>query len=184
VLLHLARNLPVFALLSILVVPGVNQPSIAEPRISSSDVYRLHFLHTHTGERLDIMYRHGGDYDPQALARLNHYLRDHRTGDVQTYDPRVFDLLHDLLVALGRPEAEIDVVCGYRTPWSNEYLRSHGHAVARHSLHMQAMAIDIRVPGVSTRSLRDAALFLHRGGVGYYPASEFVHIDVGRIRRW
>jgi len=76
------------------------------------------------------------------------------------------------------------VICGYRTPKTNEYLRVRGHGVARHSLHMQAMAIDIRVPGVSTARLRDAALALRRGGVGYYMASDFVHVDVGRVRRW
>ena len=146
--------------------------------------YSLHFFHTHTGERLDIVYRHGNDYDFQALARLNQYLRDHRTGDVHDYDPQVFDLLHDLTAALGRPDAEIDVVCGYRTPWSNEYLRTHGHGVAQHSLHMQAKAIDIRIPGVPTSTLRDTALSLQRGGVGYYAASNFVHVDVGRVRRW
>jgi uncharacterized protein YcbK (DUF882 family) len=76
------------------------------------------------------------------------------------------------------------VLCGYRTPWSNEFLRTHGYGVAQHSLHMQAMAIDIRVPGVPTARVRDAALALHRGGVGYYAASDFVHVDVGRVRRW
>ena len=146
--------------------------------------YRLHFFHTHTGERIDIIYRRGDTYDLVGLTALNHYLRDHRTGDVHPYDPRLFDLLHDLLVALGRPDAEIDVICGYRTPWSNEYLRSHGHGVAQHSLHMQAMAIDIRIPGVSATELRDAALSLHRGGVGYYAVSNFVHVDMGRVRRW
>jgi uncharacterized protein YcbK (DUF882 family) len=146
--------------------------------------YQLHLFHTHTGKRLDIVYRRGNAYDPDALAQLNQYLRDHRTGTVHEYDPRVFDLLHDLTAALGRPEAEIDVLCGYRTPWSNEYLRTHGHGVARHSLHMQAMAIDIRVPGVRTSKLRDTALALQRGGVGYYASSDFVHVDVGRIRRW
>jgi uncharacterized protein YcbK (DUF882 family) len=162
-----------------------SQPLVASSTAPSpQSPYRLHFFHTHTGERLDVVYRHGDDYDPSALAELNHYLRDHRTGDVRDYDPRVFDLLHDLTVALGRPNAEIDVVCGYRTPWSNEYLRSHGHGVAEHSLHMQAMAIDIRIPGVPTAELRDAALSLHRGGVGYYAASNFVHVDVGRVRRW
>lgn len=150
----------------------------------SAAPYRLRFFHTHTGERLDIVYRHGDTYDPSALMTMSHYLRDHRTGDVRDYDPRLYDLLHDLTIALGRPDAEIDVVCGYRTPWSNEYLRTHGHGVARHSLHMQAMAIDIRVPGVPTSELRDAALALHRGGVGYYASSDFVHVDVGRVRRW
>jgi uncharacterized protein YcbK (DUF882 family) len=146
--------------------------------------YRLRFFHTHTGQRLDVVYRRGPDYDADARARIDEYLRDHRTGEVHEYDPRVLDLLHDLLVSLGRPDAEIEVVCGYRTPRSNEYLRTHGHGVARHSLHMQAMAIDIRVAGVSAGELRDAALRLHRGGVGYYARSGFVHVDVGRVRRW
>jgi uncharacterized protein YcbK (DUF882 family) len=157
---------------------------MADNAPASETPYHLHFFHTHTGERLDIVYRHGDSYDANALERLNRYLRDHRTGDVHDYDPRVFDLLHDLTAALGRPDAEIDVICGYRTPWSNEYLRTHGHGVAQHSLHMQAMAIDIRIPGVSTSALRDTALGLHRGGVGYYAASSFVHVDVGRVRRW
>ena len=151
---------------------------------STDAPYRLRFFHTHTGEHLDVVYRHGEDYDPGAEARINQYLRDYRTGDVHEYDPRLFDLLHDLLASLGRPDAEIDVVCGYRTPHTNEYLRQHGHGVALHSLHMQAMAIDIRVPGVPTAELRDAALRLHRGGVGYYAKSAFVHVDVGRVRQW
>ena len=158
--------------------------SVSASNTPPEDSYRLHFFHTHTGERLDIVYRYGNSYDPAALTQIDHYLRDHRTGDVHDYDPRVFDLLHDLMTALGRPNGEIDVVCGYRTPWSNEFLRTHGHHVAQHSLHMQAMAIDIRVPGVSTSELRDAALALHRGGVGYYPYDGFVHVDVGRVRRW
>jgi len=144
----------------------------------------LHFFHTHTGERLDIVYRRGNSYLPEALSRLNYYLRDHRTGDVHAYDPQVFDLLHDLTAAVGLPNAEIDVVCGYRTPWSNEFLRQHRDGVAQHSLHMQAKAIDIRVPGIHTAQLRDAALALHLGGVGYYAKSNFIHVDVGRVRRW
>jgi len=132
------------------------------------------------------VYRRGDVYLPEALERLNHYLRDYRTGDEHQYDPRVFDLLHELTSSLGRPDAEIDVVCGYRTPRTNEFLRSRSvhTGVARHSLHMQAKAIDIRLPGVPTAELRDAALELHRGGVGYYQASDFVHVDVGRVRRW
>jgi uncharacterized protein YcbK (DUF882 family) len=155
-----------------------------EPPAAVHSPYELHFFHTHTGERLDIVYRDSRGYDQESLERLNHYLRDHRTGDVHSYDPRVFDLLHDLTASLGNPSLEIDVVCGYRTPWSNEYLRAHGHGVALHSLHMQAMAIDIRIPGISTTRLRDAAIALHRGGVGYYADSKFVHVDVGRVRYW
>lgn len=148
--------------------------------------YRLRLYHTHTGERLDIVYRHGDSYSEQALATLDNFLRDHRTGDVHHFDPRLFDLLHDLIASVQRANGEIDIICGYRTPWSNEYLRhrSAHTGVAKHSLHMQAEAIDIRLPGVPTAEVRDAALKLHRGGVGYYRASDFVHVDVGRVRRW
>lgn len=156
----------------------------ASSTLANQPEYRLRFYHLHTGERLDVVYRRGDNYDPTAEATINQYLRDYRTGDVHVYDPRLLDLLHALLVSLGRPDAEINVVCGYRTPRTNEYLRTHGHAVAEHSLHMQAMAIDIRIPGVSTAQLRDAALALHRGGVGYYAANDFVHVDVGHVRRW
>jgi uncharacterized protein YcbK (DUF882 family) len=148
--------------------------------------HRLRFYHTHTRERLDVVYRRGDSYLPEALAELDHFLRDHRTSEVRHFDPRVFDLLHDLTAAVNDSDGEIDVICGYRTPWSNEFLRNRSAhtGVARHSLHMQAEAIDIRLPGVPTSVVRDAALRLHRGGVGYYAASDFVHVDVGRARRW
>jgi uncharacterized protein YcbK (DUF882 family) len=146
--------------------------------------YHLRFFHTHTGERLDVVYRIGDRYIPEALDRLDRFLRDHRTGDIHHYDPRLFDLLNDLTVSVGRAGAELQVICGYRTPWSNEFLRTHTAGVALHSLHMEAEAIDIRLPGLKTAVLRDAALALHRGGVGYYAKSDFVHIDVGRVRRW
>lgn len=151
---------------------------------SSQPEYRLRLFHLHTGQRLDIVYRRGEHYIPEALARLDEYLRDHRTGDLHHYDPKLFDVLHDLDARLGRPDGEIDIVCGYRSPWSNEFLRTHGHGVAQHSLHMQAMAIDIRVPGIRSSSVRDVALAMRRGGVGYYAKSDFVHVDVGRVRHW
>ena len=148
--------------------------------------YRLRFYHTHTNERLDIVYRRGESYLPEALATLDRYLRDHRTGDIHHFDPHLFDLLYDLTASLNDPGGEIDVICGYRTPWSNEFLRSRSAdtGVAVHSLHMQAEAIDIRLPGIATTAVRDAALRLQRGGVGYYRDSNFVHVDVGRVRRW
>jgi uncharacterized protein YcbK (DUF882 family) len=158
----------------------------AESTVPSPHEYRLRFYHTHTGERLDVVYRRGDQYIPEALDELDHYLRDHRTGDVRHFDPRLFDLLHDVTAALGDSGGEIDVICGYRTPWSNEFLRTRNPhtGVAQHSLHMQAEAIDIRLPGIPTSELRDAALRLHRGGVGYYRSSDFVHVDVGRVRHW
>ena len=152
--------------------------------VVANQEHRLRLYHTHTSEHIDVVYRKGDQYLPDALDRLNRFLRDHRTGAVHQYDPRVFDLLSDLTTSLGRSRSEINVICGYRTPWSNEFLRHRTSAVAQHSLHMQAEAIDIRLPGVSTAALRNAALALHRGGVGYYPASAFVHVDVGRVRRW
>lgn len=166
---------------SLLILLSVTALATAD---SAQPEYRLRLFHTHTGQRMDIVYRRGDHYIPEALTRLDEYLRDHRTGDLHHYDPRVFDLLNDLDTKLGRPGAEIDIVCGYRSPWSNEFLRTHGHGVAEHSLHMQAMAIDIRMPGIRTLSLRDAALSMRRGGVGYYAKSDFVHVDVGRVRRW
>jgi uncharacterized protein YcbK (DUF882 family) len=157
-----------------------------ESAAAAAHEYRLHFYHTHTGERLDVVYRRGDQYIPEALDGLDHFLRDHRTGDVRHFDPRLFDLLYDLTASLGDSGVEIDVICGYRTPWSNEFLRTRNPhtGVAQHSLHMQAEAIDIRLHGIPTSELRDAALRLHRGGVGYYRTSDFVHVDLGRVRRW
>jgi uncharacterized protein YcbK (DUF882 family) len=144
----------------------------------------LRLYHTHTGEHIDIVYRRGTVYLPEAEAKLDHFLRDHRTGDVKHYDPHVFDILSDLAASVGHPNAEIEIICGYRTPWSNEFLRARSAGVAKNSQHMQAHAIDIRIPGVATLTLRNAALALGRGGVGYYPRSGFVHVDTGRVRTW
>jgi uncharacterized protein YcbK (DUF882 family) len=155
-----------------------------EASATGAEPYRLRLYHLHTGERIDVIYRIGDQYLPDKVAELDHFLRDHRTGDEKEYDLKEFDLLHDLLVKLGRPDHEIDIVCGYRTPWSNNYLREHGHGVAEHSQHMEAKAIDIRIPGVPTAEVRDAALSLERGGVGYYAQSDFVHVDTGRVRHW
>lgn len=151
---------------------------------SGAALYRLRLYHLHTGEHLDVVYRIGEQYLPDRVAELDHFLRDHRTGDVKEYDMKEFDLLHDLLVKLGHPDSEIDIVCGYRTPWSNNYLRGHSKGVALHSEHMEAKAIDIRIPGIPANRVRDAALSLKRGGVGYYAQSDFVHLDVGPVRRW
>lgn len=177
-----------FVLISVVLFSGpltadaVSFSSAAED--FGSREYHVRLYHTHTGERIDIVYRRGGDYLAEAEARLDHFLRDHRTGDVKHYDPHVFDILSDLAAAVGHPNAEIEVICGYRTPWSNEFLRARSAGVAKHSQHMQAHAIDIRIPGVDTLTLRNAALALGRGGVGYYPRSGFVHVDTGRVRTW
>jgi uncharacterized protein YcbK (DUF882 family) len=175
-----------FCLSLILFLPLATLGHTTESTVPSPHEYRLRFYHTHTNERLDVTYRRGDQYIPEALDELDHFLRDHRTGDVRHFDPHLFDLLHDLTASLGDSNGEIDVICGYRTPWSNEFLRTRSPhtGVAQHSLHMQAEAIDIRLPGIPTSELRDAALRLHRGGVGYYRSSDFVHVDVGRVRHW
>ena len=173
-----------FAFLLAFAAPSLSYSPDAGSKSHNEPIRQLHLYHLHTHEHLDIVYRQGERYDGDALRTLEYFLRDHRTGEVRPYDPRVFDLLADLADSLGRQNAKISVVCGYRTSWSNEFLRRRSSAVAKHSLHMRAMAIDIRVPGVSTEALRDAALRLHRGGVGYYQREQFVHVDVGRVRRW
>jgi uncharacterized protein YcbK (DUF882 family) len=148
--------------------------------------YKLKMWNLHTGESLDIVYRVGNTYIPEALAKLNYFLRDHNTQDVSTYDPKEFDVLHAMMSRLGRLNSVIDVVCGYRTPETNAALRQNSPqtGVAEHSQHMEGHAIDLRVPGVSTAEVRNAALSLHAGGVGYYPVSQFVHVDVGPVRQW
>ena len=145
---------------------------------------RLRLYNTHTGERVDVVYRKGADYDAEALERLETCLRDFRTGDRHPLDPRLFDLLSSLAGALGRPDGEFHVISGFRSPRTNEMLRSRSQGVARHSLHMEGQAIDVRMPGVQTGKLRDTALDMARGGVGYYATSDFVHVDTGRVRRW
>lgn len=174
--MHFGFALTALAIWAGAVVPGSTSSSFEE--------HRLRLYHTHTQEHLDVVFRRGAEYIPDALAKLDHFLRDHRTGDIHHYDPRVFDLLADLTTAAGRAEAEINIICGYRTPWSNNFLRTHTSGVAKNSLHMQAEAIDIRLPGIETARLRDLALSLGRGGVGYYAKSNFIHVDVGRVRRW
>ena len=171
----------------------VGQPSRASDDGSSTvaatrlaQKFTLHLHHLHTGESLDIVYRVGDTYLPGAVEKLNYFLRDHRTNDVSHYDVKEFDLLHSVMSKLGRPDGVIDIVCGYRTPWSNNFLRTRSAVtgVAKNSQHTLAKAIDIKVPGVETSHLRDVALSLHGGGVGYYPVSQFVHVDVGPVRKW
>jgi uncharacterized protein YcbK (DUF882 family) len=144
----------------------------------------LQLYNTHTGERIDIVYRRGEQYIPAALVKLDYFLRDHVTGDVRHFDPRLYDILSDLTASIGHPGGEIDIVCGYRTPATNASLRARTSGVAKNSLHIQAEAIDLRMPGINTLKLRNAALALRRGGVGYYPHSDFIHVDTGRVRQW
>jgi uncharacterized protein YcbK (DUF882 family) len=142
----------------------------------------ISFYHTHTGERLSLVYFDAGNYLPDALASLNRLLRDFRTGDMSEIDARLFDTLHALNLACGPGTYEI--ISGFRSVRTNALLRSHSNGVANNSLHTQGRAIDVRLTGRETRRLRDAAVALAQGGVGYYASSDFVHLDTGRARTW
>lgn len=144
---------------------------------------RLAFRHTHTDERLSIVYYEGGRYLPDALAKINHLLRDHRTGEVCAIDPALLDFLYDA-TALTHSRRAIEVISGYRSPATNRMLQAKSKGVAKKSLHMQGKAIDIRLPDVDSAKLRKVAVAMKRGGVGYYPRPDFVHLDVGRVRTW
>lgn len=145
----------------------------------------LSFNNLHTGESLKVDYWTEGAYVPDALVSINHLLRDFRTGDVHVIEPRLLDLLVIMRTKL-ETEAPINVISGYRSPMTNANLRAeHEHSgVAAKSLHMQGMAIDIRIPGRSLDAVHQTALAMRAGGVGYYPQSDFVHVDVGRVRTW
>ena len=143
----------------------------------------LSFLNLHTGEALKTVYWQTGAYLPSSLDDINRVLRDHRTNEKHEIDPKLLDLLCDLRLRLDTRES-LQIISGYRSPITNAMLRSHGGGVAAGSLHMEGRAIDIRLPDVPLASLRDAALDLGRGGVGYYAMSNFVHVDTGRVRRW
>jgi uncharacterized protein YcbK (DUF882 family) len=151
---------------------------------TASAEHTLQLYNTHTNEKIDVVYRRGDQYIQGALAKLDYFLRDHNTNEVRHFDPRLYDILSDLTASVGRPGGEIDIVCGYRTTSTNAALRAHTSGVAKNSLHIQAEAIDLRMPGVNTLKLRKAALALARGGVGYYPHSDFIHVDTGRVRQW
>jgi uncharacterized protein YcbK (DUF882 family) len=140
-------------------------------------------VHTHTGETLSAVYFEGGAYRESSLERVNHLLRDFRTDDVHPIDPQVLDTLFQLQVLADRDEP-YQVISGYRAPGTNAALRKSSSGVAEHSLHMEGRAIDIRLGGFPTHKLRELALSLQRGGVGFYPKSDFVHIDSGRVRFW
>ena len=151
---------------------------------ATSGARHLRLYNTHTCERIDLVYRVGDAPVPEALGQLQSFLCDYRNGDQHPFDPALFDILRDLAHQVGRDAAEFQVISAYRSPESNASLCSTRVGVARHSLHMQARAIDIRLPGTPTARLRDAAIALRRGGVGYYRDLDFIHVDTGPVRRW
>lgn len=150
--------------------------STAQPRM-------LAFDHTHTGERLSLAYAQGDHYFPDALRALNRFLRDFRTGETHAIDPRLLDQLH-LLREVTQSQAPFQVISAYRSSATNQMLRDRSHGIASRSLHLHGQAIDIRLADVPLGDLRDAALSLRAGGVGFYRGPDFVHLDTGRLRRW
>ena len=160
-------------------------PALASINRSAGDAgYRaLAFDNLHTGEKLKIDYWVEGKYVPEALHDINHLLRDYRNGEVHVIDPKLLDLLNHLHRRIGS-NAPFEVISGYRSPATNAMLHAHSKGVASHSLHMKGMAIDIRLADRNLKNLHHNALDMRAGGVGYYPSLDFVHVDVGRVRRW
>jgi len=159
----------------------VAAPAIGAPRMPTRRSLALG--HLHTGEKLDLVYWADGKYQPGALKRIAWLMRDYRSDTVHPIDPRLLDLLATLRQRL-RVSAPLLVVSGYRSPASNALLASISEGVATNSLHMAGSAVDVRVPGRPLAAVRHLALSLRAGGVGYYPRSNFVHLDVGPVRHW
>ncbi len=143
----------------------------------------LSLYNTHTREKLDITYSWSRQYNQEALGEINHFLRDFRTGEVHPIDPHLLDILHSIRQTFGN-QGTFEIISGYRSPKTNKQLRNNSTAVAKRSLHMQGKAIDLRLSGINTKKLQQCALQMQCGGVGYYPKSDFVHLDTGRVRFW
>lgn len=153
------------------------------PVLAANQPRELAFYNLHTGESLKTQYWAEGSFIADGLADINHILRDFRTNQVQSIEPNLLELLYQLQTSLGSSQP-FQIISGYRSPITNANLASHSEGVAKHSLHMEGKAIDLRIEGVTLNHLRQAAIALRGGGVGYYPNSNFVHVDVGRIRSW
>lgn len=172
------------ALLPFLAVVAAAMLFVPE-RAVSIDEKSLSFYHTHTEARLDVVYARGGEYLDEGLKEISGFLADFRTDDRRPMDPELLDFLYDLREAVGSGET-YEVISAYRSPQTNEMLRqrSSSSGVATQSQHMVGKAIDVRLQGVALDKLRDTAIAMQRGGVGYYPDSNFIHLDTARVRRW
>lgn len=160
-------------------------PRVLSATFSSTSLKReLAMSHTHTHERLALIYAVDKRYIPDALMNLDHFLRDHYSGDVGSMDPALYDIMHRIRNSL-KVKTPYHIISAYRSPKTNEHLRTtRSGGVAKRSLHMDGKAIDLRIPGVPLKEIRDVALELGAGGVGYYPRDQFVHIDTGAVRSW
>lgn len=167
-------------LLAAVVPLGLSRNAYAK---SNYDSWKIAFRHEHTGESFSGVYRVGDRYLPEAFERINYVLRDFRTGEVFPMDPRTIDILSMVHKRMGATEP-YETLSGYRSPKTNAMLRKSSTGVAKNSFHMYGQAIDFRIAGVSTSKLRTVAKGLQAGGVGYYPNSNFVHVDTGKVRSW
>lgn len=163
------------------VLAGIASPSFAS--ISATQQRALAFDNLHTGEKLNIAYWQDGQYVSAALTDIDHVLRDYHNNEVHVIDPKLLDLLNLLHRQIGSA-TPFEVISGYRSPSTNAAMHERSAGVAAHSLHMQGMAIDIRLADTKLVTLHEAALDMRAGGVGFYPSLDFVHVDVGRVRRW
>ena len=168
----------VAALLSIIVVP-----SSTETAAANGDTRTLDLYHSHTGESIQATFRVNGSYDPAVLEKLNWFLRDWRNNDRTRMDPRLFDVIWEAYRTAGATQP-IVIVSAYRSPQTNAMLRRRSQGVAEHSQHILGRAMDTTMPGMPMERIREIGMRLQRGGVGWYPSSNFVHLDVGSVRAW
>jgi uncharacterized protein YcbK (DUF882 family) len=158
-------------------------PGTKGARAAGAAARQLRFHNLHTGESLTAVYWEGGRYVAEGLAQIDYMLRDFRTGDVYTIDPKLLDLVHQVQIVM-EDDGAVDVISGYRSPATNAMLASRSDGVAKNSFHLKGMAIDLRLRKGRLEDLRAAAWSLGGGGVGYYPNSDFVHMDTGPLRTW
>jgi uncharacterized protein YcbK (DUF882 family) len=161
----------------------LTHPVLAAVYPKSHEHHILSFYNIHTGETLKTCYRSSGKLIRRAVNRISYIMRDHRTGEIKTVDPNLLDLLHRIVME-EKPSSPLSIISGYRSPSTNAALRKVTSGVAPKSLHMEGRAIDIRIPGYETSALRQIAINLHGGGVGYYPESDFIHLDTGPVKVW
>ena len=169
------------ALLAVPVVMAFSPTSLLAKPVPSR---RLSFSHLHTGEKLSVVYARNGEYLPEALKKINYFLRDFRCNEKCSIDPALLDILYDVQKEACNEDGVFQIISGYRSPRTNQMLAKKSKGVAKRSFHMQGKAVDIRLQGTKIRKLRDIAMDIQRGGVGYYPDSNFVHLDTGHFRFW
>ncbi|MEN3275083.1 MAG: hypothetical protein V7631_873 [Massilia sp.] len=168
---------------SVALASVIGMPALAKAAQSAPGERTLRLYNTHTGESLRRVFWAEGQFIPDALQDINKLLRDHRNNKIAPIDPKLLLLVNEVSNKFGDGQ-QLHIISGYRSPESNAKLAARSNGVARHSMHMDGKAIDIRLPGKNLAQLHKAAMSLRGGGVGYYPDSQFVHMDTGRVRYW